>query len=85
MIVDGNRQADTNSLDILDNNFNTFRSFMAWGIPAAYIFGREGELLSVVHPEDLSQELIAGALVGDVPKVAQSRGRADDEHLRGSR
>ena len=63
----------------LDNDFNTFRSFKAWGIPAVYVFGKDGELLSVVHPEDLTQELIAGALAGDVPQIAQSRGWEDPE------
>jgi thiol-disulfide isomerase/thioredoxin len=61
----------------LDNDFATFRSFKAWGIPAVYIFDRQGELLSVVHPEDLNRELIAGAIAGKVPEVSQSRGWED--------
>ena len=61
----------------LDNDFATFRSFLAWGIPTVYIFDRQGVLLSATHPENLSRELIEGALEGEIPAVEQARGWPD--------
>ena len=61
----------------LDNDFATYKSFDAWGIPTVYVFDRQGTLLSAMHPEYLSAEVIAGALAGDIPPVEQARGWED--------
>ncbi len=63
----------------LDDDFKSFRSFMAWGIPAVYIFNPGGDLVSVIHPEDLSRRLLEAVLLDQIPEVEQSRGWSDPE------
>ena len=63
----------------IDQDFQTFRSFKAWGIPAVYIFNSGGELVSVIHPEHLSEEIVEAVLEGQIPEVEQARGWPDPE------
>ena len=63
----------------IDNDFHSFKSFKAWGIPAVYIFNPTGDLVSVIHPEKLDREVIETVLNGQVPRVKQSRGWKDPE------
>jgi len=63
----------------IDKDFQSFRSFKAWGIPAVYIFNSGGELVSVIHPEHLSEEIVEAVLEGQVPDVEQARGWPDPE------
>lgn len=62
-----------------DNDFATFSAFRAWGIPATYISDPEGRLVSVLHPEHLTAEVLEAALAGEIPDVEQSRGWKDPE------
>lgn len=62
-----------------DNDFTTFSSFRAWGIPATYIFDPEGTLVSALHPADLTSEVLDAVLAGKIPEVEQSRGWEDPE------
>lgn len=57
----------------LDNDFRTFKSFNAWGLPSVFVFDRQGRLAAVVYPEDLSMALIQTVLDGNIPKVEQEK------------
>jgi len=57
----------------LDNDFRTFKSFNAWGIPSVFVFDKNGRLASVVYPEDMSKALIQTVLDGQIPKVEQEK------------
>jgi len=57
----------------LDNDFRTFKSFNAWGIPGVFIFDKQGKLAAVIHPEDLSLSLIQTVLDGGIPNVEQEK------------
>jgi hypothetical protein len=57
----------------LDNDFRTFKSFHAWGIPSVFVFDTKGNLAAVIYPEDLSLELIKTVLSGRIPKVEQEK------------
>jgi hypothetical protein len=56
----------------IDDDLATFRAFAAWGIPVVYIFDRGGKLVSAVHPDNLTPDVISAALRGEVPRVKQS-------------
>lgn len=56
----------------IDDSLATFKSFQAWGIPVVYVFGRDGRLLSAVHPTNLTADVLTAALRGEVPDVKQS-------------
>jgi thiol-disulfide isomerase/thioredoxin len=62
-----------------DNDFATFSAFKAWGIPAIYIFNPEGRLVSALHPEDLTEQVLEEVLSGGIPDLEQSRGWPDPE------
>jgi hypothetical protein len=57
----------------MDNDFRTFKSFNAWGIPSVFVFDKDGRLASVVYPEDMSAALIQTVLDGQIPKVEQEK------------
>jgi len=61
----------------LDNDFRTFKSFNAWGIPSVFVFDKNGRLASVVYPEDLSEALIQTVLDGQIPNVEQEKAWSD--------
>lgn len=69
-----------------DNDFATFRAFRAWGIPVTYVFDDSGVLLSALHPDHLTAEVLESALNGQIPDVEQARGWPDpegaEEHFR---
>ena len=56
----------------IDDSFNTFKTFRAWGIPVIFIFDAKGKLVATVHPNNLTPEVLYAALRGEVPKVKQA-------------
>jgi thiol-disulfide isomerase/thioredoxin len=58
----------------IDDDLRTFKSFRAWGIPTVYVFDRRGTVVSVNHPNDLSEDLILSVLKGERPQVPQYHG-----------
>ena len=60
-----------------DNDFATFKSFSAWGIPATYIFDPEGILVSALHPDHLTAEVLEATLAGAIADVEQTHGWSD--------
>jgi hypothetical protein len=73
---------EDNSLETtiaLDDDFQSFKAFMAWGIPAVYIFNPDGDLVSAIHPEVLTGSLLEAVLLDQIPEVEQSRGWSDPE------
>ena len=56
----------------IDDSFNTFKTFRAWGIPVIFIFDVKGKLVATVHPNNLTPEVLYAALRGEVPKVKQA-------------
>jgi len=53
----------------VDDDFSGFRAYNAWGIPVAYIFDRHGKLAGVMHPDELSSDIIDAVLDGRTPYV----------------
>jgi len=53
----------------IDDSFNTFKTFQAWGIPVIYIFDSKGKLIATAHPNNLTPEVLEAALRGEVPNV----------------
>lgn len=56
----------------IDDSFDTFKRFQAWGIPVIYIFDSKGKLVATTHPNNLTPEVITAALRGEVPQVKQA-------------
>jgi thiol-disulfide isomerase/thioredoxin len=56
----------------IDDSFDTFKTFQAWGIPVIFIFDSKGKLVATTHPNNLTAEVIAAALRGEVPQVKQA-------------
>jgi thiol-disulfide isomerase/thioredoxin len=63
----------------LDNDFATFKSFAAWGVPTSVLVSRKGTIAGVIHPEDLSEEVITDLLAGRIPAVKQAEAYPDPE------
>ena len=58
----------------IDNDLRTFKTFRAWGIPTVYIFDQKGTVVSVNHPDQLSEAVILSVLKGEKPDVPQYHG-----------
>lgn len=56
----------------IDDSFNTFKTFQAWGIPVIFIFDSKGKLVAAVHPNNLTPAVISEALRGEIPQVKQA-------------
>ncbi|HET6975862.1 MAG TPA: TlpA disulfide reductase family protein [Pyrinomonadaceae bacterium] len=56
----------------IDDSFDTFKTFQAWGIPVIFIFDSKGKLVATTHPNNLTPEVISAALRGEVPQVKQA-------------
>jgi|ERR1041384_754738 thiol-disulfide isomerase/thioredoxin len=56
----------------IDDSFDTFKLFQAWGIPVIFIFDSKGKLVATTHPNNLTPEVISAALRGEVPQVKQA-------------
>ena len=56
----------------IDDSFETFKTFQAWGIPVIFIFDSKGKLVAAIHPKNLTAEVISAALRGEVPQVKQA-------------
>jgi thiol-disulfide isomerase/thioredoxin len=57
----------------LDNDFHTFKAFNAWGLPSVFVFDKQGNLASVVYPEDVTPALLQTVLDGGIPNVEQEK------------
>jgi len=57
----------------LDNDFRTFKSFNAWGVPSVFVFDKHGNLAGVVYPEDVTPALLQTVLDGGIPNVEQEK------------
>ena len=53
----------------IDDDFSAFRAFNAWGIPVAYVFGRDGRLAGALHPDHLDAGVIDAVLAGRQPQA----------------
>jgi thiol-disulfide isomerase/thioredoxin len=56
----------------VDDSFDTFKTFQAWGIPVIFIFDSKGKLVATTHPNNLTPEVISAALRGEIPQVKQA-------------
>ena len=54
---------------VIDDSFNMFKTFQAWGIPVIFIFDTKGKLIATTHPNNLTPEVLTAALRGEVPQV----------------
>jgi thiol-disulfide isomerase/thioredoxin len=63
----------------LDNDFATFRAFVAWGIPNLVIVNRKGRIAGVIHPIDLTEDVIEEVLAGRIPAVQQAEAYPDPD------
>jgi len=57
----------------IDDTLDTFKNFQAWGIPVIYVFDRSGRFVSMVHPNNFTEDLLLTCLRGEIPKVKQSK------------
>jgi thiol-disulfide isomerase/thioredoxin len=57
----------------LDDGCRTFRAFQAWGIPLVTLVGPDGRVKGVIHPTDLTSEVVREVLAGRTPAVTQSQ------------
>jgi thiol-disulfide isomerase/thioredoxin len=57
---------------VIDNGCSMFRSYRAWGIPMVAIAGGDGKIKAVVHPTELTAQLIDEVLAGKTPQVKQA-------------
>ena len=60
-----------------DDDLSTFTSFAAWGIPMIYILDAEGRVAAVVHPNNLTADVIRAVIAGKIPDVEQHPGWDD--------
>lgn len=67
----------------IDNDFAMFKSYGAWGIPMVVIVNQKGRIVSVIHPNYLTNELIQEVLAGKIPKVKQTEAWPDAEGAEG--
>ena len=68
-----------NSTVGIDNDFSMFRSYKAWGIPVVVLINKERRVAAVVHPNNLTAEVISDVLAGRIPNVEQAQGWSDPE------
>lgn len=61
----------------LDNDFHTYKSLNAWGIPVVYIFDRTGRLVADLHPDDLNASVIEAVLDGKKPSFVEAKEWSD--------
>jgi thiol-disulfide isomerase/thioredoxin len=61
----------------LDHDLGTFQSFIAWGIPMAYVLDKHGNVAAVVYPAKLTAEDIRVVLAGKIPAIEQHQGWND--------
>jgi thiol-disulfide isomerase/thioredoxin len=61
----------------LDNDFHTFKSFGAWGLPVVFIFDANGALAAEIDPTDLNAAVLKTVLAGKRPTVPQQKGWPD--------
>jgi thiol-disulfide isomerase/thioredoxin len=61
----------------IDNDLATFSSYIAWGIPMAYIIDRQGKVASVIYPPNITAGVIRAVLAGKTPDVEQHTGWKD--------
>ena len=52
--------------------FATFRAFVAWGVPSVVLVNRKGVVAGVIHPSDLTEDVIEEVLAGRIPAVEQA-------------
>jgi thiol-disulfide isomerase/thioredoxin len=62
----------------IDDTLDTFRNFQAWGIPVMFVFDRSGRLISTVHPNEFTPEVLSAALRGEIPNVKQAKPWSED-------
>jgi thiol-disulfide isomerase/thioredoxin len=60
-----------------DNDFRTYKSLNAWGIPVVYIFDKSGKLAADLHPDDLNAAVIDSVLSGKKPSFIEAKAWSD--------
>ena len=70
-------QAPLHTRVSLDNDFHTYKSLNAWGIPVVYIFDGTGKLVVDVHPDDLKASVIDDVLAGRKPVFVEAKAWSD--------
>jgi thiol-disulfide isomerase/thioredoxin len=58
----------------LDRDLATFQSFIAWGIPMAYVLDKRGNVAAVVYPDRLTAADVRAVLAGKTAVVEQHPG-----------
>ncbi|HJQ36249.1 MAG TPA: TlpA disulfide reductase family protein [Thermoanaerobaculia bacterium] len=61
----------------IDDDLKTFTSWMAWGIPMAYVIGRDGKIAAVASPSKLTAAHIRAILAGKPAGVEPHPGWKD--------
>jgi thiol-disulfide isomerase/thioredoxin len=61
----------------IDNDLTTFESFIAWGIPLAYVLDREGRVVAALSPSDLTAEIVRTVVAGGTPQYKAHPGWDD--------
>lgn len=61
----------------IDDDLKTFTSWIAWGIPMAYVVDRDGKIAAVVNPSRLTAEYLRAILSGKHVDIDQHPGWND--------
>ncbi len=56
-----------------DNDFAMFRSYGAWGIPMVVIVSRDGRIVSIIHPNRLTGEILDQVLSRETPNTEPAK------------
>jgi len=66
------QQYSVSSFVALDPDWSMWRDYAVLGIPFAVVINPQGVIAALVHPNDLSEEVINEALAGATPSVKQT-------------
>lgn len=71
---------------VVDDDFKTFKSAIAWGIPMKIFINNERKVVSVIHPNYFNDEVMESFIKGNMLEVKQHDGWGDsagaEKHFR---
>ncbi len=56
-----------------DADFTTFKAYNAWGIPMVAMINKARKIAGVVHPSELTADMVRDVLAGKIPATPQAK------------